>query len=94
MADVEAFAFAGIWQYRKGTVGDTDIDGVFYSMVTTSPNEVAAKYHNRMPVVLASDAYETWLNGEPAEAATLMQPFTGALEAFAHGEGLMKEPLP
>ena len=90
--NAETFAFAGIWQYRKGTVGDTEIDGTFYSMVTTSPNELTAKYHNRMPVILSPEDYETWLQGGSDKAAHLMRPFTGVLEAFAHGEGLTRQP--
>lgn len=88
----ETFAFAGIWQHRKGTVGDTEIDGVFHSMVTTTPNELASQYHNRMPVILGPDDYETWLKADHEEAGKLMVPFAGNLKMFAEGIGMTKEP--
>ena len=89
--NAQAFAFAGIWQYRKGIVGDTEIDGIFHSVVTTAANGFAAKYHTRMPLILDADDYETWLTGRVADAANLLRPFGGQLEMFAEGVGLTKE---
>jgi putative SOS response-associated peptidase YedK len=91
--DQEAFAFAGIWQRRSGLVGETDVDGIFHSMVTTTPCKLAAKYHNRMPVILALNNYAQWLEGDPEDAAKLIQPYSGELEMFAEGLGLTKEPM-
>ncbi len=91
-ADAEAFAFAGIWQHRKGVVGDTEVDGLFYSMVTTEPNEFAKQYHNRMPVILAPSVHEKWLTGNPAEAQELLQPYPGEMELLGEGEGLREQP--
>ena len=34
----ETFAFGGIWRFQKGMVGDTPVDCVVYSMVTTPPS--------------------------------------------------------
>ncbi len=89
----EAFAFAGIWQYRKGLVGDTEVDGVFHSMVTTSPNEIASKYHTRMPVILDPEQYEAWLRAEADEAFALLQPYPGKLSLIGEGIGMKEEPV-
>lgn len=53
------FFFAGLW--------DTDPDGTTrrFTMVTTSPNELAARIHDRMPLVLDSDGAREWLGNQP-----------------------------
>jgi len=58
--DTEGFAFAGIWRYQKGTLGDTDVDTLVHSVVTCGANELTARVHNRMPVILAEADYEAW----------------------------------
>jgi putative SOS response-associated peptidase YedK len=42
-----------------------------FAIVTTQPNELCARLHNRMPVVLASEAWPEWLGEQPAELAQL-----------------------
>ncbi len=39
--------------------------------ITTTPNELCAQLHNRMPVVLKPNAWPVWLGEEPAEACAL-----------------------
>ena len=41
------------------------------AIVTTTPNELCAELHNRMPVVLAPEAWPAWLGEEPAERREL-----------------------
>lgn len=49
---------------------------LWYSMMTTTPNEVVKPIHpRRMPVMLDSDDYDTWLIGSPDNAAKLLKPF-------------------
>ncbi|MCK8463174.1 SOS response-associated peptidase family protein [Aliiroseovarius sp. S1339] len=89
----EGFAFAGIWKQQTATVGDTDVDGKFYSMVTTAPNELAAKYHNRMPVIISPSDYEEYLTGDPGMAFNLLRPFPAdQMQVIGSGEGLRSEP--
>jgi putative SOS response-associated peptidase YedK len=60
----EPFAFAGICT-RKEWEGEEAEDGWLYSctIITTEPNEVVAKVHDRMPVVLpGSEAEAAWLS--------------------------------
>ena len=72
------FAFAGLWE--TWTSPDR---GLLHSctIITTSANELVAPIHDRMPVILAPEAYPAWLSpGElPApEALGLLQPYPPA----------------
>jgi len=42
-----------------------------FAIITTTPNELCAEIHNRMPVVLEPAAWPTWLGEEPADAPHL-----------------------
>jgi hypothetical protein len=42
-----------------------------FAIVTAVPNELCARLHNRMPVVLAPEAWPAWLGEEPADEAQL-----------------------
>jgi len=35
-----------------------------YTILTTDANKLAAKVHNRMPVIIDSEDYDDWLKGE------------------------------
>jgi len=59
LADGAPFAFPGLWSSWKSPEGEW-IDT--YTVVTTTPNELAAKIHNRMPVILAGEDYARWLD--------------------------------
>lgn len=41
------------------------------TVITTSPNSLMAPIHNRMPVILPSDAYAQWLDPEARTAESL-----------------------
>jgi putative SOS response-associated peptidase YedK len=42
-----------------------------FAIVTTAPNELCDDLHNRMPVVLAPDAWPAWLGEEPVDPPQL-----------------------
>jgi len=49
-----------------------------FAIVTTTPNELCARLHNRMPVVLKPEAWPLWLGEEPADTSAfqaLLAPF-------------------
>jgi putative SOS response-associated peptidase YedK len=49
-----------------------------FAIITTTPNELCAELHNRMPVVLKSESWPAWLGEEPADAPrlkTLLGPY-------------------
>jgi putative SOS response-associated peptidase YedK len=52
------FAFAGLWDRWKDPTG-----GVLesYTIITTTPNELTATVHDRMPVILRPQDYDLWL---------------------------------
>jgi putative SOS response-associated peptidase YedK len=41
-----------------------------------------SQYHNRMPVVLDDSQFDDWMRGTPDQAAALMRPYAGAIEAW------------
>lgn len=65
--DGEPFTLAGLWEVW-GT-GDDRLTTC--TIVTTGPNDLMAPIHNRMPVVLAHDAQEAWLDS--AASAEVLQ---------------------
>jgi putative SOS response-associated peptidase YedK len=69
MADGRPFAFAGLWEHWEGPDGRA-INSC--TIITTDANAVVGKVHDRMPVILPPDAYDTWLDPKPTEAATLV----------------------
>jgi putative SOS response-associated peptidase YedK len=42
-----------------------------FAIITTTPNELCAELHNRMPVVLKPETWPVWLGEEAADAASL-----------------------
>jgi putative SOS response-associated peptidase YedK len=53
------FAFAGLWS--RWTSPDGELVESF-AVVTTAPNEQAAAFHDRMPLVLPPELYGAWLD--------------------------------
>ncbi|WP_072395472.1 SOS response-associated peptidase family protein [Hyphomicrobium sp. CS1GBMeth3] len=72
------FAFPGIWRRYSGPLktDGPEVELDVYSIMTTTPNELTASInHERMPVLLTSEAeWETWMQGTPAEAFALCKP--------------------
>jgi putative SOS response-associated peptidase YedK len=64
--DGEPFAFAGLWEVWKDR-NHTDADGeplelLSCTIITGDPNDKVAEVHDRMPVMLPPDAWDTWLD--------------------------------
>lgn len=62
------FAFAGIWQTWESPGGD-EIDSV--ALITTNPNPMMERIHDRMPVILPVSAYDRWLQTPPEKSDSL-----------------------
>ncbi|MDH3944981.1 MAG: SOS response-associated peptidase, partial [Anaerolineae bacterium] len=60
----QPFAFAGLWEYWQGDDG-SEIKSC--TIITTEPNSLIGKLHNRMPVILPPETYDLWL--DPGEAS-------------------------
>jgi len=68
----DPFAVAGLWR-------PTAEWGAAYSMVMVDGCAQMAEVHDRMPVVLAPEDWETWLAGPPEEAFALCRTCDGEL---------------
>jgi putative SOS response-associated peptidase YedK len=64
------FAFAGLWEHWQSPEG-SELRSA--TIITTEPNRLMAAIHNRMPVILPSDAYAQWLDPAPRQAADLQK---------------------
>jgi len=60
-------AFAGLWETWSGPNGE-ELDTA--AIVTTRANRTISSIHERMPVIVAPDAFDLWLNCTDVEAAT------------------------
>lgn len=61
--DGAPYAFAGLWEVWRGP--DKDQEPLrSCTIITTSPNEVMASIHDRMPVILPESTWDTWLDRE------------------------------
>jgi putative SOS response-associated peptidase YedK len=85
--DGEPLAFAGLWEiWHDRAVGDDAPRVRTCTIITTTPNELIAPIHDRMPVALAEGSWDTWLdvdNHDTASLAALLTPMPAIeLEAW------------
>ena len=75
LADWGLMALAGLWENWRSPAGEWVRS---FAIITTKPNELCAELHNRMPVVIAPEAWPAWLGeerGRAASAQTLLTPY-------------------
>jgi putative SOS response-associated peptidase YedK len=73
--DGRPMAFAGVWD-RWRSDGDATVDS--FTIVTTTPNDLVAPIHNRMPAILLPDGYDMWLdpeNHDVDDLSSLLGPY-------------------
>jgi putative SOS response-associated peptidase YedK len=84
MKDRSVFGFAGLWERWKDRASGQAIQSC--TIITTTPNEVGAPIHDRMPVILEPKDYAQWLGEEPTEPPHLMmmlKPYpAAAMDAY------------
>ena len=68
-SDGSLLAFAGLWDTWKKPDGETLAT---FTILTTEPNELTARLHNRMPVILEPENYRAWLEADDPRG--LLQP--------------------
>jgi len=85
LANRGIMALAGLWENWKSSADEWVRS---FAIVTTEPNELCAQLHNRMPVVLAPEAWPAWLGEEPAGEAQLR-----ALLARYPSDGMIAGPV-
>ncbi|MDP9385898.1 MAG: SOS response-associated peptidase [Actinomycetota bacterium] len=89
----EPFAFAGLW--TRVRIDGEPIEST--SILTTAPNTVVARLHDRMPVILPDrDAEAAWLSGEltAEEALALCRPLDGGRMRGAPANPAVNRPDP
>jgi putative SOS response-associated peptidase YedK len=62
-------ALAGLWESWRAPSSGERVRS--FAIVTSEPNELCAALHNRMPVVLAPEAWPEWLGEKPVDEAHL-----------------------
>jgi putative SOS response-associated peptidase YedK len=68
LADRGIMALAGLWENWRSPAGEWVRS---FAIITTTPNELCAELHNRMPVVLKPDVWQAWLGEEAASVPDL-----------------------
>jgi putative SOS response-associated peptidase YedK len=70
------FCFAGIWRPWSGSRGKEDATHLLFAILTTEANELTRPIHaEAMPVMLAREDVDVWLEGSTEDALALARPF-------------------
>ncbi len=73
--DEAPLVLAGLWASWRDEQGDRITS---CTVITTTPNDLVAPIHDRMPVVLTEDAWDRWLDpdfGDPEVLRSMLKPF-------------------
>jgi putative SOS response-associated peptidase YedK len=78
LANGEPFAFAGLWDRWKdpnpSQPGAASQILESFTIISTTPNELTAAVHDRMPVILRPQDYDLWLSHPPAAVSAPARP--------------------
>src|SRR5271163_1871840 len=77
--DAPPLAFAGLWETWTGPNGE-EIDTA--AIVTTPANRLLAAIHDRMPVIVAPEAFNLWLDCATVDATTAAALMTAPADAL------------
>ncbi len=74
----EVFAFAGLWDSWIDPKTNTAVASC--TIITTTPNELLASIHDRMPVILPRESEATWLSDQLSseQACALLKSYPAA----------------
>lgn len=89
----EPFAFAGLYESWRASESEPWVKTC--TIITTEPNSLMESIHDRMPVILKPQDYETWLS--PKEVATvellsLLKPYPASEMKAAQVSTLVNSP--
>lgn len=81
VAGGEPFAFAGLWETWRDPADPTAAPLATCTLITTTPNALVSRLHDRMPVLLPLAAVGAWLASEtsPSRARELLVPHDPAV---------------
>jgi putative SOS response-associated peptidase YedK len=71
--DGAPLAFAGLWDSWTDAIDDTTIESC--AVITTTPNSLLGRIHNRMPVLLDETAAAAWLDPDLADPRSMITSF-------------------
>lgn len=82
--DSQPVVLAGLWEVWHDPEQPEDVPPLFScTIVTTDANAEMEDIHDRMPLMLEPEEWETWLHGEPDDAKKLLRPpRTGLLDRY------------
>jgi len=84
LMNADSFAVAGLYEYWPGREGAEPVES--YAIITTDANEMMARLHDRMPVILAEKDHAAWLdpkNERTDMLQALLKPYPpGELRAY------------
>ena len=89
LRDDAPFCFGGLWEVWRDPGTERDDPGGWVptcTIITTSPNPLMRRLHDRMPVIVPRAAYDRWLDPEtPLDAAAaLLAPYAPDDPAAMH----------
>jgi putative SOS response-associated peptidase YedK len=74
LASGALFSFAGLWETWTGPEGEVRS----FAVITTGPNELMARIHDRMPAIIPRELYARWLDPalqDPAEIQPMIASY-------------------
>ena len=77
LSDGEPIGFAGLYDVWRDEL-------LSCTILTTTPNDLMATLHDRMPVILSPSDYDRWLDPgvtDPDEVHDLLRPYPGEMHA-------------
>jgi putative SOS response-associated peptidase YedK len=80
-ADGSPLALAGLWERWRNLEAASEVIQTF-TVLTTEPNELCARIHDRMPVILGRENWPAWLGEVEAsqdELLWMLRPFPSYL---------------
>jgi putative SOS response-associated peptidase YedK len=78
VGDGDVFALAGLWDEWRSPEGEV-IESC--TILTTTPNSLVADMHDRMPVIVAPDKYDVWLDPDARDfdaIKDILKPYEAA----------------
>jgi putative SOS response-associated peptidase YedK len=82
LRNTELFSLAGFFVLRTDSQGH---EFKSFTILTTEPNKILEPFHNRMPVIIAKDEEESWLDPDMIECERIQRyfnPFPAELMDF------------
>jgi putative SOS response-associated peptidase YedK len=82
VGNCELFAFAGLWDRWTDPRGEV-IESC--AILTTTPNTLLQDIHNRMPVILSLDNFDSWLSTSVRDTNSMLKllvPYAGSMRRY------------